>query len=242
MAMDTEASLREYLRIHLHLPLVTRLGPLARSFDFVASAAPGVREILTVGKFAYEVREGNYDIVVVDASATGHVVGQLASPAAIHELVRVGLVRDQTAWMLDILQDPAVTGTVVVAIPEEMPVSETLELAARLDTETEVELAAVVMNRVLPEPFAAGEDVVFRAIDDGVAARLREVAGPGIDDVLRGAQLAVDLRRTRTAQISRLRAGLAPAVPMLMIPELFTRDAGIRATRRMAEALADEVL
>jgi anion-transporting ArsA/GET3 family ATPase len=241
MAMDTEASLREYLRIHLHLPLVTRLGPLARSFDFVASAAPGVREVLTVGKFAYEVRERNYDLVVVDASATGHVVGELASPAAIHDLVRVGLVRDQTAWMLDILRDPAVTGTVVVAIPEEMPVSETLELAGRLAMETEVDLAAVVMNRVLPEPFGAGEEAVFRSIGPDEAATLSAVAGPGIDDVLRGAQLAVDLRRTRTAQISRLRAGLDPAVPMLMIPELFTRDTGIRATRRMADALADEV-
>jgi len=53
MAMDTEASLREYLRINLHLPLVARLGPLARTFDFVADAAPGVKEILSVGKLAW---------------------------------------------------------------------------------------------------------------------------------------------------------------------------------------------
>ena len=75
MAMDTEESLKEYLRLHLRLPLVSRVGPLARSFDFVASAAPGVREILVIGKLAYEVRENHYDLVVVDAPATGHVVG-----------------------------------------------------------------------------------------------------------------------------------------------------------------------
>src|SRR5690606_3220077 len=77
MAMDTEASLREYLRLQLRVPLLARLGPLARTFDFVANAAPGVKEILIVGKLAYEAREGNYDLVVADAPATGHIVGQL---------------------------------------------------------------------------------------------------------------------------------------------------------------------
>src|ERR1700747_3693103 len=64
MSMDTEASLREYLRLNLRIPVVGRIGPLARAFDFVATAAPGVREILTVGKLCYEVRERHYDMVV----------------------------------------------------------------------------------------------------------------------------------------------------------------------------------
>src|SRR5690606_30787271 len=55
MAMDTEDSLREYLRVIVRLPLVARIGPLARTFDFVADAAPGVKEILAVGKLCYEV-------------------------------------------------------------------------------------------------------------------------------------------------------------------------------------------
>ncbi len=62
------------------MPMLARLGPLARTFDFVANAAPGVKEILTVGKLTYEVRERNYDLVVVDASATGHVVGPARLP------------------------------------------------------------------------------------------------------------------------------------------------------------------
>ncbi len=90
MTMDTEESLKEYLSLQLRVPLLARLGPLARTFDFVANAAPGVKEILTVGKLTYEVRERNYDLVVVDASATGHVVGQLGSPVAISELVTRG--------------------------------------------------------------------------------------------------------------------------------------------------------
>ena len=242
MVMSTEESLKEYLRIHLRLPLVTRIGPLARSFDFVASAAPGVREVLTIGKLAYEVREDHYDIVVVDASATGHVVGQLASPAAIHDLVRVGLVREQTDWMLDILRDPAVTGTAIVAVPEEMPVTETLELSERLGTETEVDLAAVIVNRVLPELFGEREEAAYESLVADHADALAEAAGPGVRHVLNGAALAVQLRRTRAAHIARLRDGLPSGVPMPIVPELFTRESGIRATRMMAQALGDELL
>ncbi|MFN3216108.1 MAG: ArsA family ATPase [Acidimicrobiales bacterium] len=243
MVMDTEESLKEYLRINLRLPIVTRLGPLARSFDFVASAAPGVREILTVGKLAYEVRERNYDLVVVDASATGHVVGQLAAPAAIHDLVRVGVVRDQTRWMIDILRDPAICGTVIVAVPEEMPVTETLELSARLSSETDVNLAAVVVNRVLPELFGEREEAVFNALrDDAPASMLRDELGRDVDRVFEGADLAVRMRRSRTAHIARLAAELPPATPLVFVPELFTRAQGIRATRMVAEALGDEVL
>ena len=62
MAMHTEDSLREYLRVQARVPLLVKLGPLARTLDFVASAAPGVREILTIGKFAWEVRERHYDV------------------------------------------------------------------------------------------------------------------------------------------------------------------------------------
>jgi len=67
MSMDTEASLRQYISQQLKLPLVARVGPLARMFDFVASAAPGVKEIVTVGKLCWEVRERHYDTIVVDA-------------------------------------------------------------------------------------------------------------------------------------------------------------------------------
>ena len=138
MEMNTEDSLREYLRLFVKIPFVGRIGPLARTFDFVADAAPGVKEILAVGKLAYEVRERHYDLVVVDAEATGHIVAQIAAPRVIGDLVKVGMVRDQTRWVSDILEDPTRTGLVIVTTPEEMPVSETLELMGRLDDESGV--------------------------------------------------------------------------------------------------------
>lgn len=242
MSMDTEASLRQYLALQLKLPLVARIGPLAHMLDFVATAAPGVKEIVTVGKLCFEVREGHYDCVVVDAAASGHVVSQLAAPQAINQLVQVGLVRQQTGWMLDILGDSSLTGLVVVATPAEMPVSETLELADQVAKETDVDLAAVVVNRVLPELFGRGEEEVFDRLGDPSAVELLEesLGGP-VGPLLDAARLAVTIRRTRTAHLERLRAGIDQRVPLLYVPYLFFRHHGRRATRQVADALSAEL-
>jgi anion-transporting ArsA/GET3 family ATPase len=246
LSMNTEESLKEYLSLQLKIPFIARIGPLARTFDFVANAAPGVKEILTIGKFVWEVREGRYDLIVVDAVATGHITGQLAAPAAIQELVHVGLVRDQTDWMLDILGDPAQTGVVIVAAPEEMPVNETLELAERLQTETVVDLAAVVANRVLPELFGRGEEEVFDALNDRTRTPvpeevLAEAIGGPVRQLLDGAELAVTLRRTRAQHLTRLREELPEGTPLLYVPYLFQRSHGARATSQVAAHLAEEL-
>jgi anion-transporting ArsA/GET3 family ATPase len=242
MTMDTEASLREYLKLQLRIPVVGRIGPLAKAFDFVATAAPGVREILTVGKLCYEVRERNYDLVVVDAPASGHIVGQLAAPQAINNLVKVGLIRSQTDWMLEILSDPRTTGLVAVCTPEEMPVNETIDLAGRIRDETTVQLSAVVVNRVLPELFGRQEEEVFDALSaEGPTARLDELVGADTGPVLDAARLAVTMRRTRSTHLVRLRQGIDESVPLLYLPYLFTRSHGLRTTRQVAASLGEEL-
>src|SRR4051794_35754794 len=242
MSMDTEASLKQYLSLQLKLPLVARVGPLARMFDFVATAAPGVKEIVTVGKLAWEIKERHYDTVVVDASATGHIVGQLAAPQAINQLVQVGLVRQQTGWMLDILGDPQLTGLAIVATPEEMPVNETIELSARVKQETNVDLAAIIVNRVLPELFGRGEEEVFeRLFEPAATAALNDAVGGRVEPILDAARLAVTLRRTRADHLERLRDNVDPNVPMLYVPMLFTRAHGLRSTRQIADALSAEL-
>ncbi len=242
MSMDTEASLREYLKLNLKIPIVGRIGPLAKAFDFVATAAPGVREILTVGKLCYEVRERHYDLVVVDAPATGHIISQLAAPQAINVLVKVGLIRSQTDWMLDILSDPVRTGLVAVTTAEEMPVSETIELAQRVVDETTVRLSAVVVNRVLPELFSRREEEVFEELrQPQVTGELSQRAGGDVDPVMEGARLAVTMRRTRAEHLERLRHGLNSSIPVLLLPFLFTRTHGVRATHQVAASLGEEL-
>ncbi|MCU1498862.1 MAG: Anion-transporting ATPase [Acidimicrobiales bacterium] len=242
MSMNTEESLKEYLSLQLKIPFLAKIGPLARTFDFIANAAPGVKEILTIGKLAWEVRERHYDLVVVDSVATGHIVSQLTAPQAINELVQVGLVRNQTQWMLDILTDPAKTGVVIVSAPEEMPVAETIELADRLEAETNVDLAAIIVNRVLPELFTEREEALFESLRTPAHLQaLSAVAGGDVAPIFDAAELAVTLRRTRAEHLATLRAAVDPSLPLIYVPYLFTRSHGARTTRQVAELLAEEL-
>lgn len=244
MSMDTEASLREYLHYVARVPVVGRIGPVARAFDFVATAAPGIREILTIGKLCYEVREDHYDLVVVDAAATGSVVGQLAAPTGINELVRVGVVRAQTDWMLEILRDPSKTGVVLVTTPEEMPVSEAIDLAGRLAFETPVHLACMIANRVLPELFGRAEEHVFELLSTptGTKRLALGLKAPRtcLASVLDAARLAVTIRRDGSVHLERLRGAIGVDVPLLYVPYLFSRAHGMRAIRQVAQSLAEE--
>jgi anion-transporting ArsA/GET3 family ATPase len=245
MSMDTEASLRQYLALQLRLPRGARLGPVARMFDFLASAAPGVREIVTIGKLCWEVREQHYDTVVVDAVASGHIISQLSAPQVINKLVQVGLVRQQTGWMNEILSDPALTGVAVVATPEEMPVTETIELVGRLRNETSAHLAAVIVNRALPELFGYREEEVFEALSGSSAVeRLSSQVGGDVSPLFDAARLMVRLRRSRTGHVERLSSALAEmgqSAPVLYLPYLFLRSYGLRSTRHIANALAAEM-
>ena len=243
MAMNTEDSLREYLKLFVRIPFVGRIGALARTFDFVADAAPGVKEILAIGKLCYEVRERHYDLVVVDAEASGHIVGQIGAPRVIGELVQVGLVRDQTAWMLDILEDPSRTGLITVTTPEEMPVNETIELLGNLRERSHIDLAAVVVNRVLPALFGTRESQVFDELFSDEAQKLLiGAAGAHVTDVMAAAQMNESRRRVGDDHLDRLRSELPPETNMLYIPELFTRATGRRVVSLVAKALAEELI
>jgi anion-transporting ArsA/GET3 family ATPase len=238
MSMDTEASLREYLKLQLKVPIIGRIGPLAAAFDFVATAAPGVREILTVGKLCYLVRERSYDVVVVDAAATGHVLGHLTAPQAINDLVRVGLIRSQTDWMLDLLNDERTTGVVVVATPEEMPVAETIELVDTIRSTTQVDVAAVCVNRTLPELFSVRDEALFARL---AAARPGVLADARFDGVFDAALHATSRRRVAAEHTATLRSSLPEDVPLFFQPYLFARTEGRRATRQVADSLAAEL-
>jgi anion-transporting ArsA/GET3 family ATPase len=149
LELDTATSLDEYLRIYLKFPIpASRLGPIARIFEYVATAAPGVTEILIVGKVGHEVREGTWDRVIIDAPATGHVVELLAAPENLGTLINVGPLADQTGWLSDILGSHERTGVWIVTTPEELPVSESFELIDRIRSETRVGLAGAVINRM----------------------------------------------------------------------------------------------
>jgi anion-transporting ArsA/GET3 family ATPase len=181
----------------------------------------------------------------VDAPASGHFIGHLAAPIGIDELAGVGVISDQTRWMLDILEDPVRTGVIVVTTPEEMPVNEALELTEHLADETLISLAAVVANRVLPELFGTREEQVFDlmriALHNGSAGGIDEVERAAFSSLIDAADLATRLRRHAAGHLDRLRAGLVDAQQLVLLPQVFDEESGAAVAHRLAEYLADEI-
>lgn len=196
LGLTTQDSLNEYVRRYLKVPISpANIGPLSRIFDFVSNAAPGVKEILTVGKAGYEARFGDWDEIVVDAPASGHVVELLAAPTALHELITSGPLVGQTAWLQELLAAPSTTVT-VVATPEELPVAETTMLLGRLIRETDVAVDALIINRapttIGPAGIAEAERINGRT-DGRATTALGLVAAAAVDRALSAAPFVAEL-------------------------------------------------
>lgn len=241
MSMNTEDSLREYIRLFVKNPLVSTFGPLAKILDFVANAAPGVKEILAVGKLCWEVRERNYDIVIVDAEATGHIVAQVDAPSILSNLVQVGVIREQTKWMQEILHDHATTGVVIVATPEEMPVLETMQLLDTLQNTTNVGVSAVVANRVHDDVVQGDDVAVFDLLWQAVQLNnMTKDVSEALRAPMQLLNVATQRRQNEVGNLEQLVARSRQGGVMFMsVMDIETRDAEV--VTAMTHVLKDEL-
>ena len=237
-----EDALEEYLRIYFKVPRLARMTPLGRVFDFVATGVPGAKDMLIVGKIAYEekrVEHGRpaWDLIIVDSAATGHVLPQLQAARAMMELTRGGIIRSQVEWIDATLTDSRRTLLTICAIPEEMPVVEALELHDRAREETHVAIGACFLNRVFPVALGPRHVAVLEHLaEPGHAEVVTEKLGGGLPAVLDGARLAERLTAAGVRQSRRLRAGMS--VPVVEIPLQVGARPGLLTTRAVAAALA----
>jgi anion-transporting ArsA/GET3 family ATPase len=170
----------------------------SRGFSYFAAATPGLRELLTVGKvweLAQEDRRtpgaAPYDLVILDAPATGHGVAVLSAPRTFADATLMGRIARQGRIIDAMLSDPAQTGVVAVARPEEMPVNETLALEAALPEAVGVKVDLVVANGLLPDRFDAAD--------------VRALAAAPPSRPVRAALVAHARARAQRAQLARLR-------------------------------------
>ena len=155
MTLNTEDALHEYLRRFFKLPRFTRFTPLAPVLEFVATAIPGIKDVLLIGKVVFEqqrIEDGKtvWDIVIVDSPATGHIVPQLNTPRAIRSLARGGMLQGQIEGLIKALSDEDRTALGIVVTPEEMSVIEAHELFERVTSDGTIAPRTCVVNRVLP--------------------------------------------------------------------------------------------
>jgi anion-transporting ArsA/GET3 family ATPase len=243
LAVDPDESLREYLARYGFAPLA-RLLTWAHLNRFITAAAPGLGDVLLVGKVweaaTREARPGSaaYDLVVLDAPPTGRVVPFLRAPETVAELARVGPIRSQADRVRSLLDDPGLTAVLLTCLPEELPVTETLEGVAALG-KAGLPVAGVVANRVTRDRLGgrAGR-LAALARDPGPLVRVAAAAGTGLDE----AALAtlVGEARDRQRQVSRerrllkeLRGGLG-GLPLVELPFLAGGVAGPAEVRALA--------
>src|SRR5215213_10558479 len=139
ITIDPQKALEEWLGKQLGGGPTGRILGHSHAFQYFVAAAPGAKELITIAKVwelaqtqRWDRRNRTYDLVVVDAPASGHGLAMLTTPRTFGEIARVGPIRRQAAKVSEMLADPARTGYVAVALPEEMPVNETIELERRL--------------------------------------------------------------------------------------------------------------
>lgn len=204
--VSAPAALEEYLREHGFGRIARRLSS-SGVIDVVSTAAPGIDDIVVLGRIKQLERSGAWDTIVVDGPAAGHAVTMLTSAAGLHDAVSGGPVRTQADEVLDMLRDPTRCQVCLVTLPETTPVNETVETAFALEDRIGVHLAPLVVNAV---DFSAPEF----AETDGRDGGGREL---GLDDDVRdAAEFSRERRRVQSAAIDQLSTSLA--LPQMHVP------------------------
>jgi anion-transporting ArsA/GET3 family ATPase len=195
---------------------------------------PGLGELVMLGKILHEARaeergRPRWDQVIIDAPATGHAVQLLRVPGAMLGMVPPGPLRVDAEWMQQWLLDPARTTALLVTLPEEMPVTEAIELDAQLREQVGLKPAAVLMN-AMPEPRFTAEQAA-RLLPLGSAP---EPVGPAA----RAARLHAMRIEVAGRELRRLRAALP--IPAALLPLVASIGWGIAEVELIADALAGE--
>jgi anion-transporting ArsA/GET3 family ATPase len=193
-------ALEEYLYDHGFKMIAKRLAATG-VIDVVGTAAPGIDDLVVLGKLKQLERSGEWDVIVVDGPAAGHAVPFLTSAAGLRDAVRGGPVRAQADDVLALLRDRARCQVLLVTLPETTPVNELLETAQLLETRVGVRLGPTIVNQVdsspaLPDPDGVSFGRTRTHVDEArAAAEFRRVR--------RAAQVAEIERLTETITGSR---------------------------------------
>ena len=235
ISIDPDHSLREYLTIQAPVRAMGEMLSRSRAFTYLTTATPGLKELVTIGKvwelsqLDRRVRKGRkYDLVLVDAPATGHGIGFLQTPRTFAAIARVGPIRSQAEALDSYITDHRRTGAVIVALPEEMPVNESELLERELSDRIGVSVDRVYMNGMYPERFSESDARRLEAIADSVDVGGRAAVRAALSERRRASAHREQLERLR----SLVRA------PVETLPFVFDPELGAEGVERLAAEVA----
>jgi anion-transporting ArsA/GET3 family ATPase len=233
VSVDPEEAKQEWLRYQLKSRTLAGVLGGSRLFQYLTAAAPGLSELVTIGKVwdlaQIERRTGStvFDVAIVDAPATGHALAMLRSPSTFAAVAsRVGPVGRHAATIDRSLRDGKHTGVVMAALPEEMPVNETVEFERALKRELDMHVDQIVVNAVHPARLSRDEVKRVRAV---------RAERPVTQAALRAAVAEHVRARGEHAQVRRLRR--AATAPVATLPRIFEPELGREHLERLSAEL-----
>jgi anion-transporting ArsA/GET3 family ATPase len=229
LLLAPDAILLDYLVDHGFGRIARRFGS-SGVLDVIATAVPGIREVLVLGKIKQLERADAANMFVIDAPASGHATRFLTSATGLRDAARSGPLRVQADAAAALLADPGRSQVILVTIPEETPVNETIETAFRIEDESGVSLGPVIVNSCLPHLDHLGEDPTTAARRAGVRLSPEDAERLRLAGEFRAGRSAL-----QSAQLDRLSVGLP--LPQIPLPYLFAPAIDLDALVALADAL-----
>ena len=234
LPLAPDEALIEYLEAHGLGKMSKRLVHTG-ALDIVATAVPGMKEILVLGKVKALQKARAADVIIVDGPAAGHAVTFLLSPKGLLDAVRVGPVLTQAIEVTEMLDDPDRAQVMLVTLPEETPVNETVETAQAFTDRVGLTLGPLVVNGLYPDRpldgLTTAEEIRGAAASAGVTVPDGEV-----EHLAQAARFLTRRRRLQEQQLARLDERLD--LPRVTLPFLFSADIGPEELEVLAGALA----
>ncbi|MFQ5666050.1 MAG: ArsA-related P-loop ATPase, partial [Candidatus Binatia bacterium] len=210
----------------------------SRIYQYFVAAAPGLKELMTIGKIWYEAEraddgQGGWDLVIFDAPATGHSLQYLRMPRAAHDAFGAGLVRRESRRLIELLTDPQRTAVNLVTTAEEMPVNETLEMYHQIRDDLRMPLGWLFVNRMHRADLHAGDVAAL----EGSYSRIRNPRERAIvAEALHRAQEEIGWSGINRTYLQRLSTEVA--MPLVEVPFIFSEEFSAAQLTTIAEAIA----
>jgi anion-transporting ArsA/GET3 family ATPase len=231
ISIDPDEAMREYVLLQLKVKAMRDLLFRSRVFTYLAAATPGLKELVTIGKIwelaldDRKVKQGRkYDLVILDAPATGHGVGFLQTPRTFANVARVGMIRQQADALDGFLRDPRRTGVAIVALPEEMAVNETTALERGLEGDVGVHVDRIFLNGLYPERFSPDETEQLGGLAANGDGAVRAAGRAGVSESRRARA-----QREQVARLEELTEAPLTSLPFLFEPQLGVEEIGMLA-------------